>query len=635
MKKVLIALITTFIILVALPGESHASYTNDTGADKTIYLPIDFSRQLLSIRIFGTGELSHLEYLNEFGEREPSFGYAGGTSKLPYENGSFNAATSPGFIKMTLKNNTTVTSVTGTTRYDFQGNARDHYSDFILENPFKPEPEPEDYSGGLLDGKLLNVGYNINESNTLQDVVTDNNTTTGMNMDSNSSRTYKGNVVWYRFESPQNINKVKADLSNGSSINTHIIFYDEFDEQIDIKGFTSESINEFYSPILENVWKVALINNSTSNRVLFEFNVYGDSQEPIPDTTPPGSPTGLTATPGETTVDLSWTANNEPDLAGYNVYRDGVKVNNSLVTVNSYIDTGLISDTEYSYTITAIDTNDNESAPSAAAIVTTTPGEPEPPPDTTPPDAPTGLQATPGAHGRVSLSWTANSDPDLAGYNIYIDGSLKGTAGASATSYTVTDLVYGQNYDFFITALDFSGNESPPSNTVSGSPSSPSNAIGFGDSLPFSVGDMFKTAVSFLTMYGQWVLLALGVIFAPTLYGLAMKLVRAIGTDKDRKEWIMRERNRRLYWRSEEGKARLEESARRAGYSKADIDRMNREDREQRRRDRDREVQRSSDGVRARMIFGRVTATTRDIDSFNQRSLRLNRSYRPSRPGRA
>ncbi len=40
-----------------------------------------------------------------------------------------------------------------------------------------------------------------------------------------------------------------------------------------------------------------------------------------PDTTPPAIPLGLAATPGSGSVALSWTANGEPDLAGYNVYR--------------------------------------------------------------------------------------------------------------------------------------------------------------------------------------------------------------------------------------------------------------------------------------------------------------------------
>jgi hypothetical protein len=66
--------------------------------------------------------------------------------------------------------------------------------------------------------------------------------------------------------------------------------------------------------------------------------------------------------------------------------------------------------------------------------------------------------------------------------------------------------------------------------SVSGPAVTPASAapVDFtGTALPFTVPDMLTTAVNFLTMYGQWVLLALGVIFAPVLYGLAIKLVSA------------------------------------------------------------------------------------------------------------
>lgn len=46
-----------------------------------------------------------------------------------------------------------------------------------------------------------------------------------------------------------------------------------------------------------------------------------------------------------------------------------------------------------------------------------------------------------------------------------------------------------------------------------------------GVSLPFNVADMLSTATSFLGIYGPWILLVLGVIFSPVLYGLVMKLV--------------------------------------------------------------------------------------------------------------
>lgn len=46
-----------------------------------------------------------------------------------------------------------------------------------------------------------------------------------------------------------------------------------------------------------------------------------------------------------------------------------------------------------------------------------------------------------------------------------------------------------------------------------------------GVAIPFTVGGMLSTATNFLSIYGQWVLLVLGVIFTPVLYGLILRLV--------------------------------------------------------------------------------------------------------------
>jgi len=49
-----------------------------------------------------------------------------------------------------------------------------------------------------------------------------------------------------------------------------------------------------------------------------------------------------------------------------------------------------------------------------------------------------------------------------------------------------------------------------------------------GITLPFSVPEMLATATNFLQLYGAWVLLALGVIFTPVLYGLAINLASLV-----------------------------------------------------------------------------------------------------------
>lgn len=102
---------------------------------------------------------------------------------------------------------------------------------------------------------------------------------------------------------------------------------------------------------------------------------------PPPDTTQPSAPIGLNATPGSTEIDLTWTANTEPDLGGYNVYRSlnsggpwGSPINGeTLVSGTAYTDSGLTNGTPYFYIVTAVDTSDNESDASNEATATPVP----------------------------------------------------------------------------------------------------------------------------------------------------------------------------------------------------------------------------------------------------------------------
>jgi chitodextrinase len=95
------------------------------------------------------------------------------------------------------------------------------------------------------------------------------------------------------------------------------------------------------------------------------------------DVTPPSVPTGVNGTPvGSSEVDLTWTASTDDvggsGVAGYNVYRGGSKVNSALITTTSYADTGLTPATQYSYTVSAVDNQGNESAPSSPPKLVTT-----------------------------------------------------------------------------------------------------------------------------------------------------------------------------------------------------------------------------------------------------------------------
>ena len=95
-----------------------------------------------------------------------------------------------------------------------------------------------------------------------------------------------------------------------------------------------------------------------------------------PDVHAPDAPTGLVAPTTANKASLSWTANDEPDVAGYNVFRATgtgpfTKISTGLVTSPAFVDDGLFPGTAYSYQVSAVDTSALESDRSPATTVTT------------------------------------------------------------------------------------------------------------------------------------------------------------------------------------------------------------------------------------------------------------------------
>lgn len=93
----------------------------------------------------------------------------------------------------------------------------------------------------------------------------------------------------------------------------------------------------------------------------------------------PSAPTGLVASPAATEMGLSWDVSAETDLAGYNIYVDGVKDNTSLITPEAYTVTGLTETTSYEFKITAVDTAGNESTFSTPVTESTADVQPDAP----------------------------------------------------------------------------------------------------------------------------------------------------------------------------------------------------------------------------------------------------------------
>jgi chitinase len=159
-------------------------------------------------------------------------------------------------------------------------------------------------------------------------------------------------------------------------------------------------------------------------------------------------------------VNLSWdAATDNVGVTGYRVYRDGVRINAVNVATTAYSDATVAPVTSYSYTVTAVDAADNESAPSAPALVTSAA-------DTFVPQPPTALTATAASHTQVTLNWSGASDNvGVTGYQIFRDGAAApvATIGASPTTYTDGDLTPATTYTYAVAAVDAAGNVSAES----------------------------------------------------------------------------------------------------------------------------------------------------------------------------
>ena len=176
----------------------------------------------------------------------------------------------------------------------------------------------------------------------------------------------------------------------------------------------------------------------------------------VPDTEAPTVPANLAASVNpDYDVSLTWDeATDNVGVDHYAIYRDAVLLDTT--QAEAYTDSSTAPGGSYSYTVTAVDAEDNESGPSDAVQVVA---------DSNAPSAPADLDADLNAAEDVELTWTAATD-DVAvdRYGIYRDGSRIDTS--ATTSYTDTTVANGATYTYTVTALDAADNESGTSNAV-------------------------------------------------------------------------------------------------------------------------------------------------------------------------
>ncbi len=209
----------------------------------------------------------------------------------------------------------------------------------------------------------------------------------------------------------------------------------------------------------------------------------------------------------ESATELSWSAPTRtsagdplPTISEYRVYRGEIDAASAAAAANdlsqakwksplaflassptnSYRDTGFDFGKTYLYTVRTVIPGDGstvESSDSFPVIVT--------PHDIFPPSVPQGLVAPvlipePNAPLEVDLSWSINTETDLAGYHVY-RSEQQDTPGQLLTpdlllspAYRDTSVQPGHRYWYAVTAVDRSGNESAPSARVAAEVAQPS-----------------------------------------------------------------------------------------------------------------------------------------------------------------
>ena len=191
--------------------------------------------------------------------------------------------------------------------------------------------------------------------------------------------------------------------------------------------------------------------------------------------TAPAAPTGVTATAGAGSAQVSWTAPSDGGSAitSYTVTPFIGTTAQTPTTVTgtppatSTTVSGLTNGTAYTFTVTA--TNAVGTGPASTASNPVTPTAP------TAPAAPTGVTATAGA-GSAQVSWTASSTggSPITSYTVtpFIGATAQTpitvTGTPPATSTTVSGLTNGTAYTFTVSATNAigTGPASAPSNPV-------------------------------------------------------------------------------------------------------------------------------------------------------------------------
>jgi hypothetical protein len=299
------------------------------------------------------------------------------------------------------------------------------------------------YTGGLLNGKIMNVGANYGNTTGTTPQVTDNDLTSNYLLNQGGG----SDTLWYEFSSPVTIDSYQLKSSYNSYITIYAIFPDDTTQAIDLAANMSETKIPLTTPV-ENVKGVYIVNTNTDATVsVSEFDVFGTGAA---DTLPPANVTNLMFEDPENdgTGTLSYYPVNDTDFSHYNVYKNGV-IDKEAITYTTFSTSYIEGDV---FKVTSVDTSGNESTGSTVTAFASGPVV-----DETPPAEITNL-VTDVTQTDVNFTFDLPLDEDFDKVNVYKDGVLHGST--TTGTYSITGLTEATAYSFKLTTVDALGNES-------------------------------------------------------------------------------------------------------------------------------------------------------------------------------